>query len=143
MSTSVGTESEAQIAGKPGGPLEVTASCHVAVSPARVWEVLVSPRGSAAFLGQGAVLGAKGEPYHCDDGSSGVLRSYHPLEQLRVSWHESTDSPVTVVELDLRPDGDGTRLDLKQGHLPDGADTAALAARWAAALETLAKIMEA
>jgi uncharacterized protein YndB with AHSA1/START domain len=140
MSTSVGTESEAQIVGKSGGSLEVTASCQVAASLAHVWEVLVSSRGSAALLGQGAVLGAKGEPYHCDDGSGGVLRSYHPLEQLRVSWHASMDSPATIVELDLRADGDGTRLDLKQNHLPDDADTAALAARWEAALDALAQI---
>lgn len=143
MSTSVGTESEAQIAGKPGDPLEVTASRRVTAPLSRVWEVLVSSRGSAALLGPGAVLGAKGEPYHCDDGPSGVLRSYHPLEQLRVSWHETIDAPVTVVKLDLRADGDGTWLDLKHDHLPSDADTAALTARWVVALEAVAAVAEA
>jgi uncharacterized protein YndB with AHSA1/START domain len=138
MSTSVGTESEAQTAGKPGGPLEVTVSRPVAAPLTHVWEVVVSQQGAAAFLGSGAVLGAKGEPYHCDDGTSGVLRSYHPLEQLRVSWHETPESPATIVELDLRADGDGTVLDLKQDHLPEGADVEALKARWAAALDALA-----
>jgi uncharacterized protein YndB with AHSA1/START domain len=142
MSTSVGTESEAQTAGKPGGPLEVTARRQVAAPLTHVWEVLVSPQGSAALLGQGAVLGAKGEPYHCDDGTSGVLRSYHPLEQLRVSWHATTDSPATIVELDLRADGDGTVLDLKQDHLGEGADAEALGAHWTAALDAIAQIAE-
>jgi uncharacterized protein YndB with AHSA1/START domain len=142
MSTSVGTESEAQTAGKPGGPLEVKARRQVAAPLTHVWEVLVSPKGSAALLGQGAVLGAKGEPYHCDDGTSGVLRSYHPLEQLRVSWHGSADSPATIVELDLRADGDGTVLELKQDHLTEGADVEALTARWNASLAAVAEIAE-
>jgi uncharacterized protein YndB with AHSA1/START domain len=144
MSTSVGTESEAQPAGKPGGPLEVTASRQVAAPLAHVWEVLVSPQGSAALLGAGAVLGAKGAPYHCDEGQSGVVRSYHPLEQLRVSWHETPESPATIVELDLRADGSSvTVLDLKQDHLAEGADVEALGARWSAALEALGAAAEA
>ena len=61
------------------------------------------------MVGEGAVLGGKGEPYHCADGTSGVVRSYHPLEQLRVSWHATPDSPPTIVEIDLRADGDGHR----------------------------------
>lgn len=143
MSTSVGTESEAQTAGKPGGSLVVTASRQVAAPLAHVWEVLVSPEGAAAFLGAGAVLGAKGEPYHCDEGPSGVLRSYHPLEQLRVSWHETPESPATIVELDLRSESAGvTTLELKQDHLSEGADAEALTARWAAALDALAAVAE-
>jgi uncharacterized protein YndB with AHSA1/START domain len=140
MSASVGTESEAQTAGNPGGPLEARASRPVAAPLARVWEVLVSPQGAAALLGAGAVLGAKGEPYHCDDGPSGVLRSYHPLEQLRVSWHQTPESPATIVELDLRADGDSTILELKQDHLPEGADVEDLSARWSAALAAFAAV---
>src|SRR4051794_130469 len=74
MSTSVGTESEAQATGKTGGWLAVEVSRHVSAPLAHVWEVLVSPEGSSALLGDGAVLGGKGEPYHCVDGTSGVLR---------------------------------------------------------------------
>lgn len=142
MSTSVGTESEAQTAGKPGGPLEVKVSRQVAAPLAHVWEVLVSPRGAAALLGEGAVLGAKGEPYHSADGPSGVLRSFHPLEQLRVSWHETPDSPASIVEIGLQADGAGTALDLTQNHLPEGADVEALEARWTAALTAVAAVAE-
>ena len=125
------------------GPLEVTVSRPVAAPVAHVWEVLVSPQGAVALLGAGAVLGAKGEPYHCDEGPSGVLRSYHPLEQLRVSWHETPESPATIVELDLRADGSSvTVLDLKHDHLAEGADVEALSARWSAALDALAAVAE-
>jgi uncharacterized protein YndB with AHSA1/START domain len=108
-----------------------------------VWEVLVSPAGAEALLGEGATLGGKGEPYHCADGTRGVLRSYHPLEQLRVSWHPTPDSPPSIIEVDLRSDGDGaTRLDLSQAHLWDGVDADDLGRRWDAGLERVATVAE-
>ena len=142
MSTSVGTESEAQSAGEPGDPLTVKVSRPVAAPLAHVWEVLVSPKGAQALLGEGAVLGAKGEPYHCTDGASGVLRSYHPLEQLRVSWHQTPDSPPTIVEVDLRADGDGAVLELTQNHLNEASDVTVLSDRWSAALSAVAAAAE-
>jgi len=142
MSASVGTESEAPTPGKPEGPHEVRVSQAIAAPVTHVWEVLVSPAGAAALLGQGATLGAKGEPYHCTDGSNGVVRSYHPLEQLRVSWHETPDSPPSILEVDLRADGEGTQLDLTHNHLSEASDLDGLAQRWTAALAALAGTAE-
>jgi hypothetical protein len=148
MSTSVGTESEATSVGKtdgPGAPADetVTVSRAVSASLTHVWEVLVSPSGSQALLGEGAVLGAKGDPYHCTDGAYGVVRSYHPLEQLRVSWHSTADGPPTIVEVGLRADGDRTVVDLSQSHLYDGLDLVALEERWARGLSAVAAVAEA
>lgn len=142
MSTSVGTESEAQTAGKTDTPLGVQLSQAVAAPLTHVWEVLASPVGSQALLGEGAILGAKGEPYHCADGASGVVRSYHPLEQLRVSWHETSDSPPSIVELDLRSDGDGTMLELRHDRIVDSDQYARLEQRWIAGLTDLARAAE-
>ncbi|MBL8932168.1 MAG: hypothetical protein JNL54_18760 [Kineosporiaceae bacterium] len=142
MSASV-SESEEQTAGKPDLPPVVEVSRAVAAPLTHVWEVLVSPAGAEALLGAGARLGGKGEPYHCSDGVSGVLRSFHPLEQLRVSWHETPDSPASIVELDLRRDGESTRLDLRQDHLSAVSDVDALAARWSRALDAVAEVAEA
>jgi uncharacterized protein YndB with AHSA1/START domain len=147
--TTVGTETEGGTPGKtsgpdgPGGLPSVRVSRTVSAPVLHVWEVLVSPAGSAALLGEGAVLGGKGEPYHCSDGTSGVVRSYHPLEQLRVSWHITPDSPPTIVEIDLRSDGDGvTRLELSQDHLWHGVDVDDLDRRWSAGLERVASLAE-
>jgi uncharacterized protein YndB with AHSA1/START domain len=137
MSTGV-SESEGQSVGQLDGPPIVRVQRAVSASPAHVWEVLVSDAGAEALLGEGARLGGKGEAYHCADGVIGVLRSFHPLEQLRVSWHETPDSPATMVELDLRADGDGTVLDLRQEHLTTESDIDALATRWSAALDAVA-----
>jgi uncharacterized protein YndB with AHSA1/START domain len=142
MSTSVGMESEAQTAGKTDGPLEVKVGRTVAAAVTHVWEVLVSPVGSQALLGEGAVLGAKGEPFHSADGSSGFVRSYHPLEQLRVSWHETPDSPPSIVELDLRADGTLTFLELRHDRIVDEDQKARLEQRWAEAIGRLAATAE-
>ena len=141
MSTSV-SESEGQTAGNPDAPV-VQVRRTVAAPVTHVWEVLVSNAGAEALLGAGARLGGKGEAYHCTDGVSGVLRSYHPLEQLRVSWHETPDSPPSIVELDLSADGDGTVLDLRQDHLSAASDVEALTTRWNAALDAVAAQAEA
>ncbi len=141
MTATAGTQPEGQdIADQPNPVVQVSRS--VAAPLAHVWEVLVSDSGAQALLGEGARLGAKGEPYHTADGANGVLRSYHPLEQLRVSWHETADAPASVVEVDLRADGEATVLDLKQEHLPAAVDIEALTSRWSAALDAVAQRAE-
>lgn len=102
---------------------------------AHVWETLISPAGAEALLGRGAVLGGKGEPWHSEDGPSGVLRSYHPQEQLRLSWHETPDAPASLVELDLAADSGSTRLDLRHDRI--AGDPAAYEQRWNGALDRL------
>ena len=76
----------------------------------------------------------RGEPWHAADGSHGVWRSYHPMEQVRVSWHASEDAPRSIVDLHLEPAGDQTSVTVR--HEPV-EDSAAMSARWRAALERI------
>ena len=98
-----------------------------------VWGVVNSPQGVEAWLGSGAKLGGKGEHWYAADGSQGVLRSYHPAEQIRVSWHASDEAPASLVDLHIVPDGAGTRLDLAQHCIAHKA--------WEPALEQLLEIV--
>ena len=70
-----------------------------------VWHVLTTNEGAAAVLGEGATLGGKGEPWRAADGTHGVWRTYHPLEQVRVSWHaddeRDLDPAVPIASLSL------------------------------------------
>jgi uncharacterized protein YndB with AHSA1/START domain len=120
----------------PTDQVRVTASVSAPV--AHVWEVLISPIGASALLGQGVVLGAKGEPYHAADGAYGVVRSFHPLEQLRVSWHESPDGPPSLLEIGLVPDGQGTAVSLVHSHLQNPAVMPELDRLWRVRLQALA-----
>lgn len=105
----------------------------------RVWEHLISPAGTGVLLGPGAVLGSKGESWHSNDGSRGVVRSFHPLQQVRVSWHADEDAPATLVDLQLAEVSGGTRLDLVHEHL---TDTGGLQHRWEDALDKLSASMD-
>ena len=102
---------------------------------AHVWETLISRSGAEALLGPGAAFGGKGEPWRSEDGTSGVLRSYHPQQQLRLSWHETPDAPASVVELDLTDDTGSTRLDLRHDRIAGDAGT--YEQRWNGALDRL------
>jgi uncharacterized protein YndB with AHSA1/START domain len=84
-----------------------------------VWQILVSPAGTAAWLGEGAVLGEKGQSFHCTDGSGGLIRSFHPLEQLRLSWTRDPELEPTLVELDVTPVSGGTMLRLWHEGVPE------------------------
>ena len=105
---------------------------------ARVWHVLSTRDGAQALLGAGAPLGGKGEPWSSPAGPRGVVRSFHPGEQLRVSWHETPDAPATLVELDLEDADGATRVDLHHQRLE--AATPALEQQWTSALERLEQV---
>jgi uncharacterized protein YndB with AHSA1/START domain len=116
----------------PAPVLEVSRALPQPVD--EVWQVLTTPAGAEALLGKGAQLGGKGEPWRSVDGSHGVVRSYHPLEQVRLSWHSDEQAPATLVELHLFPEGEGTRLSLRYEQAADAELSENLRQRWGDAL---------
>ena len=92
-----------------------------------VWHVLSTNDGVAAFLGEGAKLGNKGEHWQAADGTHGVWRSYHPMEQVRLSWHADADAPRSLVDLHLAPQGEQTFVSIpRTGERRRGDARAAL-----------------
>ena len=73
-----------------------------------VWNVLMTAAGMEALLGEGGRLGDKGDRWQAQDGTYGVTRSFHPLEQIRFSWHRGEDAPRTLVDLHLFAKDDNT-----------------------------------
>jgi uncharacterized protein YndB with AHSA1/START domain len=120
-----------------GSPDVVEISRTIAAPPDQLWQLMTSPPGAAALLGDGAVLGGKGETWRTENGPHGVVRSFHPLEQLRVSWHADDDAPASLVEMDLRPAGEGTELVVRHEHLGEGGSID-LRQHWSAAVDRLA-----
>jgi uncharacterized protein YndB with AHSA1/START domain len=128
-----GAEPEVPTDSAAGSPvLEVSRA--VPQPPDDVWHVLTTPSGAEALLGKGAELGGKGEPWRSADGSHGVVRSYHPMQQVRISWHADEHAASTLVELHLLPEGEGTRLSLRYQETPDAGVNADLRQRWSDAL---------
>lgn len=119
----------------------VVVSRSVSQSVKNVWKLLVTPQGAEALLGPGGTLGDKGDSWHAIDGTFGVVRSYHPLEQIRFSWHVAEDAPKTLVDVHLRPQGtEETELEIRHEHIPTYFDTAAISRRWEKALERIASV---
>ena len=100
----------------------------------KVWQLLTTSAGAEALLGTGAKLGTKGEPWHCADGSYGVMRSYHPMEQMRLTWHADEHAPTTLIDLRLISEGTDTRLELRHERLDDVALGQSLPQHWDEAL---------
>lgn len=124
-----------------GQPTTIELSRTVSQHGGAVWQALTSPAGTAVWLGAGAVLGGKGESYHCNDGAMGVVRSFHPLEQLRLSWHEQPASDSTLIEVDLTPLADGTLLRIWHENVPaNKAD--GIRQDWERRLDALAGLLD-
>lgn len=108
-----------------------------------VWGVLVTPKGAEALLGEGGTIGDKGHAWRAADGTFGVVRSYHPLEQIRFSWHAGEDAPKSLVDLHLISETDAsTKLEIRHEHVPGGLDPQTLTKHWGAALDTLVAVSD-
>ena len=96
-----------------------------------VWSVLMTKEGNEAILGPGGQFGGKGDNWEAADGTYGVTRSFHPLEQIRFSWHQDADSPRTMVDLRVSAHGDDqTLIEVTQSPVTEGLDPDRLRARW-------------
>lgn len=120
----------------------VTVSRSVSKPVKELWKLLATREGAEALLGAGGELGDKGDSWHAADGTYGVVRSFHPLEQIRFSWHAAEEAPKTLVEVDLAAADDGTRVEIRHEHIPNYFDAAALTRRWEQALDKLAAAAE-
>lgn len=130
-------ESNEVPAGSAQGAPVVEVSRVVPLPIDKVWQVLTTTAGAEALLGSGAQLGTKGQPWHCADGSHGVVRSYHPMQQVRVTWHADEHAPATLVDLQLTSEGEGTRMGLRHEHIHDVALSQNLQQRWEDALNRI------
>jgi uncharacterized protein YndB with AHSA1/START domain len=131
--TTATESSEVPTDGAQGAPV-VEVSRVVPFPLEKVWVLLTTSVGAEALLGQGARLGTKGEPWHSADGTHGVVRSYHPMEQVRLTWHADEHAPATLVDLRFTPEGDHTRLDLRHERIADSALRQSVPLRWDEAL---------
>lgn len=103
-----------------------------------VWKALVTREGAEALLGPGGELGDKGDSWRAVDGTYGVVRSYHPLEQIRFSWHAAQEAPKTMVEIGLAANGDATLVEITHHGIPRYFDAVALTQKWELALDRVA-----
>ncbi len=103
-----------------------------------IWDVLMTSEGAEALLGPGAQLGAKGHTWQSHDGRQGVIRSFHPLEEIRFSWRLNDSGSPTMVAVELAPSGEkSTQVQIIHSNLAPSADRAWVRDRWSAALDRI------
>ena len=108
---------------------QVGVSRTVAAPVEEVWDYLIG-RGLDVWLGD-TVLGNKGESYETADGVRGVVRSFHALETVRVTWQRPDDAHESSVQVALAAADPGTTITFSHERLADPDDQRRLQAHWA------------
>lgn len=110
------------------------------LTPEQAWDLLLSPAGLAAWLGDdlAALPHEKGARYETAHGTTGEVRSFRPVERMRVTWQPpGRDAPATL-QVALRPGPRGTAIGFHAERLSGPEEREALIARWGEALARLA-----
>ena len=112
-----------------GWQIGVSITVH---SPAgEVWDWLVSAEGLAIWLGSGIEFsGELGETYESEGGTRGELRSYRPLDRIRLTWQPSDWGHDSTVQIALDDKGDRTRIVFHQERLDDAEERATQRCHW-------------
>jgi len=107
-----------------------------------VWDLLLSPRGLAIWLGRtGRLRLAKGARYRTREGASGELRALAPGSYLRLSWQPPGWEKPSMVALRLLEKSGRTAVHFHQERLPDAQAREAMRARWKSSLERIARML--
>ncbi len=104
---------------------------------AKVWDVLMTDEGSEILLGPGAHFGAKGSKWKSRDGREGVIRSFHPLEEIRFSWRRDDSAQPVMVSVDLSGVEDKTTITITHEHDHDEKKRQWIIDHWEGALERI------
>lgn len=103
-----------------------------------VWDLIVSPEGTAIWLGDGVTL-VKGEPYETSAGAHGEVRSRHELDRIRLTWWPPGWSHDTTLQLTVRASGEHrTRIGIHQERLADAAERERQRRHWQQVINALA-----
>ena len=124
--------------GASGGAVE--REIHIAARPDVVWAFWVDPSRIIRWMGRSASLDpTPGGELRIDYGNGNVVSGrYVELDEpsrLVFTWGwedpaEAVRPGGSVVEVELAPDGDGTRLRLRHSGLPNDAEVAGHAEGW-------------
>jgi uncharacterized protein YndB with AHSA1/START domain len=127
-----------------GAGWEIGVSRSVAFPLDEVWDFLTSADGSAVWLGAGVSrLDQPGCAYRTSDGTSGEIRSFRPLDRVRLTWQPEDWSHDSTVQFTLsRTVAGRTVLRFHQERLADADEREQQRAHWAAVLDAVVTALE-
>jgi uncharacterized protein YndB with AHSA1/START domain len=122
---------------------EIGVSRTVPFPAEKVWRLLTSPRGTAIWLGAGARLqDEKGAPYETSDGTVGEVRSFRPLDRIRLTWQPTGWDHDSTVQVAITGQGEKTRIGLHQERLASAAEREAQRKHWSAVMDRIEAALE-
>lgn len=122
-----------------GAGWQIGVSRTLGLSPDEAWRLLTSPAGVGIWLGGGVRFPAEpGQAYETADGTAGEVRSYRPLDRIRLTWRPPSWSHETTVQVAIKRAAAGTTLRFHQERLADAAERARQRDHWAGVLDRLA-----
>lgn len=111
---------------------------------AAVWDLLTGPEGVSIWLGPGVSLnGAAGQTYRTDDGTAGEVRSFRPLDRVRLTYRPAGWDHETTVQIAIQDKGPKTALRFHQERLADGEERERQRTHWKRIADELAKALDA
>jgi uncharacterized protein YndB with AHSA1/START domain len=127
-----------------GAGWEIGVSRSVVFPLDEVWDFLTSAEGSAVWLGAGVQrLDQPGRAYQTSDGTSGEIRSFRPLDRVRLTWQPADWSHDSTVQFTLSRAASGrTVLRFHQERLVDATEREQQRAHWAAVLDAVVTALE-
>jgi uncharacterized protein YndB with AHSA1/START domain len=108
----------------------------------RAWQVITSPAGIAAWLGDGIhVALGKGVETQTTDGASGKITVFKPGSHLRMAWQPGGWPRSSIIQVRVLASGAKTTISFHQEHLPGPNERIAMRARWESALQSLERLI--
>ncbi len=104
-----------------------------------VWDFLVSPAGTAIWLGEGVTVQPEpGAGYETTGGIRGETRSFHPRNRIRLTWWPPGWSHDTTLQIAVRAAGPGrAMLRVHQERLADAAERERQRRHWQGVINAL------
>ena len=104
--------------------------------PSTVWTYLTSRHGIGRWLGGGLELpAARGDRYTTTDGTTGEVRSFHPLDRIRLTWQPVDWDHPSTVQVAIADRGGRTMLRFHQERLADPGERARQRTHWAGVMD--------
>lgn len=127
-----------------GAGWEIGVSRSVAFPLETVWDFLTSTEGSAVWLGAGVQrLDQPGSAYRTSSGTSGEIRSFRPLDRVRLTWQPEDWSHDSTVQFTVSRTAAGrTLLRFHQERLADATERERQRAHWQVVLDAVVTALE-
>ena len=127
-----------------GAGWEIGVSRTVAFPLEEVWDYLTSAEGSAVWLGAGVHrLDEPGGAYQTSEGTAGEIRSFHPLDRLRLTWQPPGWNHDSTVQVTVSSAGSGrTIVRFHQERLAGADEREQQRAHWRAVLDAVVSGLE-